>query len=522
MRKFMLVTTVSLLVACGGSSSAMDESDVVKPGTPTATTATTYYIDASGGSDSNVGTSQNAAWKTLSPTTSMKMKAGDQLLLKCGGTYQGVLELKVAGTATAPVVVGSYGSGNLPVIQGNDASKYAVRILNSDYLTFQNIEIVNTGKDRLAGRTGLKIECRDYGVSRNIKINGVTVRDVNGSLVKEKGGGCGILIENGGTSVGSRFDSLQIVNCHILRCSRNAMIWNSEYYDRRKWLASTNEIIRGNLIEQVPGDGIVPIGCDNTLIEYNVMRDCPETLPSTEAAAGFWPWSCDNTTIQFNEVSGHKAPWDGEGYDCDYNCRNTVIQYNYSHDNYGGMVLVCDDGGERNYSIGNQNSIVRYNISIGDAQRPNITRTGGMFSPNIHISGKVTNTLIEHNIIHSNVKTATEADRTMITSDSWGGYADYTTIRNNVFYTAETSKFNMNNSTHNTFLHNWYVGTYSSIPEDAEKQTASSIYQSEILDKGTTGFAGLESMMNKRQLYGIECYSVDKNAIEAFFQRLGQ
>src|SRR5574344_354186 len=144
MRKFMLVTTVSLLVACGGSSSAMDESDVVKPGTPTATTATTYYIDASGGSDSNVGTSQNAAWKTLSPTTSMKMKAGDQLLLKCGGIYQGVLELKVAGTATAPVVVGSYGSGNLPVIEGNDASKYAVRILNSDYLTFQNIEIVNT------------------------------------------------------------------------------------------------------------------------------------------------------------------------------------------------------------------------------------------------------------------------------------------------------------------------------------------------------------------------------------------
>ena len=57
-------------------------------------------------------------------------------------------------------------------------------------------------------------------------------------------------------------------------------------------------MIRGNLIEEVPGDGIVPIGCDSTLIEYNVMRDCPDMLPDTEAAAGIWPWSCDNTLVQ--------------------------------------------------------------------------------------------------------------------------------------------------------------------------------------------------------------------------------
>ena len=75
------------------------------------------------------------------------------------------------------------------------------------------------------------------------------------------------------------------------------------------------------MIEEVPGDGIVPIGCDSTLIEYNVMRDCPDMLPDTEAAAGIWPWSCDNTLVQFNEVSGHKAPWDAQGFDSDWNCR---------------------------------------------------------------------------------------------------------------------------------------------------------------------------------------------------------
>ena len=226
--------------------------------------------------------------------------------------------------------------------------------------------------------------------------------------------------------------------------------------------------MRYNLIEEVPGDGIVPIGCDSTLIEYNVMRNCPDVLPMTEAAAGFWPWSCDNTTIQFNHVSDHKAPWDAQAYDCDYNCTNTVIQYNYSHDNYGGLVLVCDSGNERDYSLGNQRSIVRYNISIGDGIRPKPTRQG-MFSPSIHIAGQVEDTRIERNIIHANVKPGKDIDRSMIVSDSWDGYAARTTFSQNIFYTAEPSRFDLTKSTDNTFSSNWYLGNYTALPDDPEE-----------------------------------------------------
>lgn len=94
----------------------------------------------------------------------------------------------------------------------------------------------------------------------------------------------------------------------------------------------------------MPGDGIVPIGCDSALVEYNLMRRCSRLLPLGEAAAGIWPWSCDNTTIQFNEVSDHKAPWDGQGFDSDFNCTNTLIRYNYSHGNEGGFILICHPG----------------------------------------------------------------------------------------------------------------------------------------------------------------------------------
>lgn len=499
-----------LLASC---SSAVSGEPPALPAPPPA--AATYYIDAAGGDDANSGLAATCAWRTLGHQQLRRLKAGDRVLLKRGGTYYGQLELSGKGTAAQPVSIGSYGTGGLPAVVGTDTSMYAVRVYNSDYLTLSDIEIVNQGSRRLAGRTGLKIQCSDYGLSRNIRIKGVTVRDVNGSLVKEQGGGSGILIVNEGKAVGSRFDSLLIDSCHILRCSRNAIIWRG-YYNRHDWLPNTNTVIRNNLIEEVPGDGIVPIGCENTLIEYNVMRNCPDILPPTEAAAGIWPWSCDDTVIQFNEVSDHKAPWDAQGYDCDYNCRNTVIQYNYSHDNYGGMVLICDNGGERNYSIGNQKSTVRYNISIGDGIRPKPTRQG-MFSPQVHIAGRVEQALVEYNIVHSNPKPGDSIDRTMICSDNWGGYADGTTIRRNVFYTAEPSRFDMTQSTRNRFEHNWYLGAYTQLPDDAERQTESSVYRQRVLDADAAGYRPLRLLMKPRMLYGRLVYAVDGHSIRSFF-----
>ena len=131
------------------------------------------------------------------------------------------------------------------------------------------------------------------------------------------------------------------------------------------------------------------------------MRDFPDILSHEEAAAGIWPWSSDNTLIQYNEVSGHKAKWDGQGYDSDYNCIGTTIQYNYSHDNYGGFLLICNNGfsfkGSGN--IGTKQTIIRHNISINDGIRPYPTKRKGDFSPVFHITGPTENTYIHNNII---------------------------------------------------------------------------------------------------------------------------
>lgn len=478
-----------------------------------------YYIDSVSGSDSNSGLSPDESWKSFKNVNDIRLNPGDKLLLKRGGVYNGVLELSAKGTQQNRITVGAYGeSGKNPCIVGHDTSMYAMRIFNSEYVTVRDLEIVNKGREPLPMRTGLKIECSNYGVSKGITVDNITVRDVNGSRVKELGGGSGILIVNSGDEIKSRFDSLIIENSHILRCERNAMIW-SGYYDRNNWFPNKHIIVRNNLIEGVPGDGIVPIGCDSTLIEYNVMRDCPDVLPMTEAAAGFWPWSCDNTVIQYNSVSDHKAPWDAQGFDSDYNCNNTVIQYNYSHDNYGGMVLVCNSGNAGNYSIGNNNSIVRYNISIGDGIRPKETRAG-MFSPSIHIAGPVENTLIEKNIIHSNHRGDDSVDRSMIVSDSWDGYADNTTFRKNIFYSADKGDFNLTESTNNVFDSNWFIGEYESYPKDDNACMLSDVYKRQILDCGSNGYTGLQKLMSERNICGMKFFFVDKNKIENFFEEM--
>ena len=483
----------------------------------------TYYIDGLYGDDTNEGTSVNSAWRHIARLAKCCLQPGDRVLLRRGTVFHERADIQAKGTAAQPVLIGAYGRGAKPLIVAPDSSLYTVQVKNSDYVTLQELEIVNKGSGRLAGRTGVKLLCSEYGVSHRLTLKNLYIHDVNGSLIKAKGGGSGILIENRWKNKVSVFDSLLIENCVIRRTSRNGIIWQAPYR-RDDWHPSTHVVVRGNLLEGVPGDGIVPIGCDGARIEYNVMRDCPEILPSSEAAAGIWPWSCDNTCIQFNEVSGQKNQWDAQGFDADYNCRNTLIQYNYSHDNYGGFVLICNDGGAGlPYNIGNRGTIVRYNISINDGIRPRPARSGAMFSPAIHIAGPVRHTLIAHNIIHQNfIASGTGIDRTMLVSDAWNGFSDNTRICKNVFYAPVSSRFCMNGSANNYFSDNYYLGRYDSRPTDSLAHLTDAFYLSQGQSSPLDGFIRLSGLISPREIAGgaASGHFVNKDAILLFLDRM--
>ncbi len=81
--------------------------------------AVIYYVSPTG-NDSNNGTSQATAWRTIARVQQQmsSLQPGDQVLFQRGGTFPGQLDIYANGTASALIVFGAYGSGERPIISG--------------------------------------------------------------------------------------------------------------------------------------------------------------------------------------------------------------------------------------------------------------------------------------------------------------------------------------------------------------------------------------------------------------------
>ncbi len=427
-----------------------------------------FYVDSVSGNDRWSGLTPDQAWKSLNKLNRTIFQPGDRVLLRSGSSWTGQLELKGSGTADLPIVLDRYGEGALPVIHGEGKKEYTVLLENVEYWEVNQLEITNKGEKREGGRRGLIVRAADIGDRRHIHLKKLVIHDVNGSLVKKEKGGSAILIQNRGRGMPSRFIDLLIEDCHFYRCERNGINFRGNSR-RTSWHPNLGVVIRRNLLEQIPGDGIVPTCCDGALVEYNVMRDCPDTLPFGDAAAGIWPWSSDNTVIQFNEVSGHNAKWDGQGFDADFNCIGTIIQYNYSHDNAGGFLLICNKGATygSDGNIGTRDTIVRYNVSVNDGLREYETSQAGWFTPVFHITGPVENTRIYNNLVILPEKRMPEIDSTMVIFGNWGGpWPKDTLIANNIFITENSAGFISGKDEGTRYANNCYYGNFDQLPDD--------------------------------------------------------
>jgi hypothetical protein len=432
-----------------------------------------YYVDSQAGNDAADGRSEQTAWKSLDRVNAGEFGPGDRILLRAGSQWSGYLAPGGSGQEGAPICLDRYGDGPKPQINGQGKTLTTLLLLNVQHWEVSNLDITNTGTRRQPGRTGVLVKLQDSGVAEHIRLRGLDVHDVNGSLVKSQGGGSGIHCASSGATVKSRFDDLLIEGCHLQRTDRNGITMNGSWA-RRDWFPSTRVVIRGNLLEDIGGDGIVPIACDGALVERNLLRGGRQRC--RDAAAGIWPWSCDNTVIQFNEVSGMKGTVDGQGYDSDWNCQNTLFQYNYSHDNEGGFMLVCNNGSSTMpYSIGNIGTVIRYNVSQNDGCRT------------FHITGPCKDTKIYNNTIYIG-KTL---DIPILRPGNWGGsFSDNTLFANNLFLVDGKASFDLGGMTGTVFEANAFYGEIAQRPEDARAILADPLLQA--AGTGADGFASLE------------------------------
>jgi len=128
-----------------------------------------YYVDATLGNDANSGATPAAAWQTIAKVKGGTFYPGDRILFKRGETWTGTrLVVPASGSNGSPITFGAYGSGALPVLQGDAAGSF--RIADKEYIAVQDLDAsgINTGVDIAA------LQVHD---SSHIILDGVIGRD---------------------------------------------------------------------------------------------------------------------------------------------------------------------------------------------------------------------------------------------------------------------------------------------------------------------------------------------------------
>ncbi len=387
---------------------------------PSFSCASTFFVDALRGSDSNIGTLPSSAWKTLERVNRMHYQPGDRILLRCGSRWKGQLVLSSSGKKGAPIVIDKYGKGALPRIDGDGLVENVLQLENAEQVEVRHLEITNMGKQP-GVRRGVLIAATNFGTVHHVVVSDLYIHDINGTNERKESGG--ILFRTLGEKVPSRFDGLLIERNIVWKVDRSAIVGQSDEVNRTKWFPSLHVVIRDNFAEDIGGDGIVPWATDGALIEHNVVLHANRRAGSYNA--GIWPWSTDHSLFQLNEAAFTHTTRDGEGFDSDYNSKDTRFRYNYSHDNEGGFMLICTPGKrDPRENIGNTGTVIAYNISRNDHSRI------------FNLSG-ADDTTIEHNAIYIGPQDNVQ----VLLVSNWDGWSTDALFHANLFDVAGQGRY---------------------------------------------------------------------------------
>jgi parallel beta-helix repeat protein len=359
---------------------------------------TTYYIDSVNGNDANSGTGTGSAWRTLTKVNSTTFQAGDQILFKAGGVWTGQLWPKGSGAAGNPIVMDRYGTGNAPTISGGGTVDTTVKLENQQYWTIQNLEITNNASSRTQ-RSGISILATQAGTYNGIHLKNLVVHDVKGvsewdTTPYSPFYSAAIFVKNNTPVVAAKFNDLLIENNTVYDSTgMGILVMNdiSQSTNLSTVSYNTNVRVKGNYVYNTGRDGIIVGGSDAPIVEYNTARNLASIGADQRYIAGIWNWTSKNALFQYNEVGGMN--WvgaDSMAWDIDWGSTGThTFQYNYSHNNDGGVFLLC---------CSNQvdKLVFRYNISQNDGVRSGVgarfnleARPADIYNNTVYTTGKI-------------------------------------------------------------------------------------------------------------------------------------
>ncbi|MEO7801883.1 MAG: T9SS type A sorting domain-containing protein [Ginsengibacter sp.] len=409
--------------------------------------ALTYYISPLG-KDANAGTSAGKPWLTIKKVNSVNFK-GDTILFQGGSTFNGSLSFNAAdiGTPTKPIVVSSYGTGRATIY--SDALG-GISVLDAAGFKIKNLNIKGLGRTYGQSSGIIFYTYKDsFSLLKLIVIDSVEVYGYHNS---------GISVAGWNKKTGYR--DVSITNCksHDNGTAGIGIYAESPYVHKNVYLAYNTVFNNFGNPENTTGNsgsGIVLGNVDTAVVEYCTSYENGALHKSVDGGPnGIWAYESNKVVLQFNEAHHNTTGTskDGGGFDLDGGCINSIIQYNYSHDNYGAGLMVA----QHRYASATKNNTIRYNISENDGRKNNY---GAVHLWTAGSNGGIQGVEIYNNIIYLSAISGSTAKAFFKNS----GYISSVNVRNNIFQvTGSFQLISMPSATGVTFQGNNYWSSGSS------------------------------------------------------------
>jgi len=367
-----------------------------------------YFVSAAG-DDGRAGTAAEP-WRTLAKVNATSLQPGDRVLLQGGRTFAGPLELGTndLGTPARNIIITSYGVGRAVINGGNGR---AVTIDGCDHVLVQRLKLVGAGRKTGNTSDGLYLAHSSGSTIDHVEVTG---------------------FRHSGVEISGTQDA-RITNVHA---HQNGYAGINSGGD-----LSRNLYVGYCLTENNPGDPTIRRnhsgnGIIVSKVEVALVEHCESTYNGWDqpwtgnGPVGIWTHDADRVTIQYCIAHHNRSTAaDGGGFDFDGGVTNSILQYNYSHDNFGSGYLICQYDGAPRFA----NNVVRYNVSQDD----------GLFDHNAGIFVWVGGAGMESTLVHNNTIWNTKGSAVAYgISKKYANQLPEITFYNNIFVSQGPQIFN--------------------------------------------------------------------------------
>ena len=448
-------------------------------------TARTFYV-AADGSDENDGLTPETPFRTIDKINTLKLIPGDKVLFKKGDTFQGALKPKGSGAEGAPIVIASYGEGNVkPILEAKGTWEGEIQkagggsttpveravyrgtiwLENIEYYEVRDLELVDRDYDANNLRVneipyysaGIRVVNKNMGDLHHYVFDNLTIHGFRamGSNFGKSGGAIqfNVLVDSRyptdpTKNVPSAMHDISVTNCEMYECGRSGINflnpWGKRIGDKwpgsqegvLPWHAFTNFYMANNVIHHIDGDALITDTVANAVVEKNLCYETAIHLGQMGAAVGFFNWNSDDNYFQYNEVfnigkNASKQDGRGEPY------------YVVPGDAQGIEIDALNDRSFVQYNYVHDNyggfmmwcnlasyypsydGVVRYNISENDHMQVH-----GIFDIFPEMYGSET----YNNVFYMNPETALKNGKLKLYNNNTTATKDDHLVYNNIFY----------------------------------------------------------------------------------------